>query len=76
MQIKNVRGRTLEIAATSQRVAPGEVVEVSDDLGESLCEQPANWQKAEPQATETPTPTPRSKPSPADDVKPKKESSK
>lgn len=33
------------IAATGQRVEPGETVEVDQALGESLCEQPDVWAK-------------------------------
>lgn len=44
MEIRNVRGYALEIAATFQVVEHGETVEVPDDLGASLCEQPANWE--------------------------------
>lgn len=43
MKVTNVRGYALEIAATGQVVEPGEDAEVSDELGRSLCEQPANW---------------------------------
>jgi hypothetical protein len=43
MQIRNVHDRMLEIADTGQRVDPGEVVEVDDVLGVSLCEQPERW---------------------------------
>lgn len=45
MRVKNVRGKTLEIVATGQLVAPGKTVDVPDDLGNSLLEQPANWAK-------------------------------
>lgn len=43
MKIRNVRPYTLEIGVTGQLVNPGEEVEVDDQLGASLCEQPANW---------------------------------
>lgn len=46
MRIKNVRGYTLEIADTGDRVEPGAEVEVDDDLGKSLLEQPDNWASA------------------------------
>lgn len=46
MQIRNANSLTLEIAATGERVEPGDTVEVDDELGKSLLEQPANWVKA------------------------------
>lgn len=45
MQIRNANSLTLEIAATGARVEPGATVEVDDELGKSLLEQPANWAK-------------------------------
>lgn len=48
MKITNQDRRAREIAATGQIVEPGETVEVDDDLGRSLCEQPANWAEAKP----------------------------
>lgn len=52
MQITNVHDDAREIGVTGQVVQPGETVTVDDELGASLCEQPANWLSA----------TPRSKP--------------
>lgn len=47
MEIRNVRTYALEIAATGQRVEPGELVTVDDEaLAAALCEQPANWEPA------------------------------
>lgn len=46
MKVTNQRPWALEIVATQQVVEPGETVEVDDDLGKSLCEQPANWAKS------------------------------
>lgn len=43
MKVRNVRDVALEIAATGQVVGPGEPVDVNDELGRSLCEQPGNW---------------------------------
>lgn len=43
MKVRNVREYALTIAATGQKVEPGDEVEVPDWLGHSLCEQPANW---------------------------------
>ena len=51
MQIRNANSLTLEIAATGERVEPGATVEVDDELGLSLLEQPANWDK--PKSTTT-----------------------
>ena len=41
----------VEIGATGQVVAPGETVDVPDDLGAALLEQPDNWQPAKPAKT-------------------------
>lgn len=60
MQITNVHEAARELP-TGQVVEPGETVEVDDELGASLCEQPANWASA----------TPRSKPKPRRRAKPK-----
>lgn len=43
MQVTNQRPYALVIAATDQEVGPGETVEVPDDLGRQLIEQPDNW---------------------------------
>ena len=44
MKVRYVGGiGPVEIAATGQEVGNGEVVEVPDDLGASLCEQ-ASWE--------------------------------
>jgi len=43
VQILNASDHPREIVATGQIVNPGETVEVDDDLGASLCEQPDNW---------------------------------
>ena len=43
MKLKNLRSRTLEIAATGQLVEPGAEVEVDDDLGKQLAEQSDTW---------------------------------
>lgn len=48
MRVKNVSGSDRVIAATGQHVPVGDVVEVGDELGRSLCDQPGNWQQAEP----------------------------
>lgn len=45
MRITNQRSYALEIAATGQVVEPGETVEVDDDLGAGLVEQPDNWKR-------------------------------
>lgn len=45
MKIRNVTDRARVIAATAQIVGPGETVEVDDDLGKSLLEQPDRWGK-------------------------------
>lgn len=44
MQVKNKRPWAVEIATTGQTVEPGGTVEVDDELGRSLCEQPDNWE--------------------------------
>ena len=44
MKIRNVSGFDRMIAATGQTVEADGTVEVSDELGRSLCEQPANWE--------------------------------
>lgn len=44
MKVKNVSGFDRMIAATGKTVEDGATVEVPDELGESLCEQPANWE--------------------------------
>lgn len=56
MRIKYVGpcGDGVEIAATGQVVAKGEVVDVSDELGAGLLEQPENWQPASPAKATTP----------------------
>ncbi len=43
MKIRNVTGRPRGIGVTGQIVEPGEEIEVADDLGRSLLEQPARW---------------------------------
>lgn len=48
MKITNVYARAREIAATGKVVEPGETVDVDEELGKSLCEQPDNWVKATP----------------------------
>lgn len=45
MKITNQRPYPVEIAATGDVVAPGETVEVDDDLGKRLCEQADAWSK-------------------------------
>lgn len=60
MQIRNVRGATLEIAATRDYVEPDDVIDLPDDLATSLLEQPANWAPVE-------KPTTRSKPTKEND---------
>lgn len=52
MQIRNVRGHTLEIAATGQVAEPEASVDVPDDIGALLLEQPDNWQPAKPSKKE------------------------
>lgn len=52
MKVTNQSAKAREIAATGQIVEPGDSVEVDDDLGRSLCEQPANWAASKP-ATKT-----------------------
>jgi hypothetical protein len=44
MKVRNVSGFDRLIAATGQTVEADGTVEVSDELGRSLCEQPANWE--------------------------------
>ena len=44
MKVRNVSGFDRMIAATGQTVEADGIVEVSDELGASLCEQPANWE--------------------------------
>ncbi len=44
-----------EIAATGQLVLPGQTVEVPDELGAALCEQPSNWTAADSPKTKTKT---------------------
>ncbi len=46
MQIRNARSQTLQIAATGDYVEPDATVDVDDELGRSLLEQPDNWQPA------------------------------
>lgn len=44
MKVRNVSGVAREIAATGAVVDADGTVEVPKDLGESLCEQPDNWE--------------------------------
>jgi hypothetical protein len=53
----------------------GEVIEVDDELGANLLEQPTNWQPVTPAPTpqapvSSPAPTPAPEPVPAPDVTP------
>lgn len=43
MQVTNMRPYAVEIVATGQSVGPGETVDVPDEVGESLAEQPDVW---------------------------------
>ena len=43
MKVKNVSGTARELTATGTVVEDGAVIEVSKELGESLCDQPGNW---------------------------------
>lgn len=59
MKIRNANTVALELEATGQIVEPGEEIEVDDELGASLCEQPRNWVPVGPQgppAEERPKP--------------------
>lgn len=56
MQIRNAHGATLQIAATGQYVEPGATVDVDDELGAALIEQPANWTEVPTEAPPAPTP--------------------
>lgn len=47
MLIRNKHPESREIADTNQTVEPGETVEVSDELGESLVEQVDVWEVAD-----------------------------
>lgn len=53
MKITNISDRSRVIAATSDIVDPGDSVEVTDALGESLCEQTDRWAKAQSKTKET-----------------------
>lgn len=53
MHIRNQRPYALEIAATGERVEPGDTAEVDDDLGKSLLEQPDNWAPAKSEKKKT-----------------------
>lgn len=46
MKVKNVSGVDRQLPATGDVVPDGGTIEVSKELGESLCEQPANWTEA------------------------------
>lgn len=57
MKVRNVSSRPREIGVTGQLVEPGDTVDVSDELGRSLCEQPRNWKRApEPKSDEPKAP--------------------
>lgn len=43
MKVQNIRPFALVVAATGERVEPGESVEVDSDLGKGLLAQPDNW---------------------------------
>lgn len=47
MQVRNKRPYAVEIVDTGQRVEAGETVEVDDELGERLAEQPDVWEVAD-----------------------------
>lgn len=50
MRVKNVSDLARELDDVEGRdvlAEPGEIIEVPDQLGESLCEQPANWQRVD-----------------------------
>jgi len=51
MKIRNLQHRQVEIAPATDHpvvlVEPGEAIEVADDLGAALLEQPDNWQKVD-----------------------------
>ena len=53
-QVTNIHDRPLTIAATGQTVAPGDVVDVADELADRLVDQPARWRPA-------PSPSPADK---------------
>ena len=44
MKVRNVSGVSRDLPATGETVEADGEVEVSKELGESLCEQPANWE--------------------------------
>lgn len=46
MKITNVSGDARILPILGKTIADGETFEVSDDLGKSLLEQPANWAAA------------------------------
>ena len=45
----------VEILSTTQHVASGKTIEVSEELGTSLCEQKTNWKKVTNSTVETTT---------------------
>lgn len=47
MRVKNVSGVDKVIAATGEVVPAAATVDVDDELGGSLCDQPDVWQRAE-----------------------------
>jgi len=49
MRVKNVSGADKVIAASGQYVPVAGSVDVNDELGVSLCDQPDVWQRAEPE---------------------------
>lgn len=53
MHVVNQRSYALVIDATGVVAEPGVPVEVPDDLGKSLLEQPDNWAAAKPSKKET-----------------------
>lgn len=46
MKITNVSGDDLHLPAIGKVIPAGDTVDVADDLGKSLLDQPANWQAA------------------------------
>lgn len=52
MRIKNARPEAVFVPAIDQVVDAGAEIEVDDELGSSLLEQPDNWKSVKPKPTE------------------------
>lgn len=50
MKIRNARNTARTIAATGQTVEGGDTVDVDDELGRALLDQPDNWAAVKPEA--------------------------